>query len=251
MINAARNIMWKMHLGIEDTSDHWDLQTAVIAACLHDIGRFPQVTTTGTFSEVSQPYNHATQGVSILHYWTLTNPLFPLLQQSNIDIGVNSPHARDISQAILSHSAKEYRGNNPYVLLTRDADKLANLRHIFAISQIDNVDFSQPSQISEECLSEVLQGNMMANEAVKTSADKILRYFAWMFDINFAATRKLILEDKIPQAFYGYFKILGTDEADILAIMNILVENWNGKSKDRKFTVVEFLPEENDLFRDT
>jgi len=197
------------------------LQLAEIIALFHDIGRFEQFKTYGTFNDkVSE--NHATLGLKVLEE---TNVLSRLTK----------------TQRSIAHKAIEYHNvlklpdpadEKPdcllYSKLVRDADKLdvwlvvttyyaQRHKHRNPALELELPDTPGYSL----CFVEDILNNQVSNShALKTYNDLKLLQLGWIFDINFTRTFCYIQQRQIIE------KIITTlpDTEDIRKIQNHLNE---------------------------
>lgn len=158
------------------------LDLAMVAALLHDLGRFQQYVSFGTFDD-RNTLNHAALSVVIIDQIDL---LFCCEKQE-----------RDfLRQAILYHNAEFVPESlfGPlllFVYMLRDADKLDILNVVLSVSiEKKTVDYS------EEIFSLVSTFQKVPYLLVKTKIDMLLFRLSWVFDIAFSKTMQEVLERK-------------------------------------------------------
>lgn len=171
-----------------------DSDLAFLAALFHDVGRFSQLQSYGTFND-SRSEDHAALGLKVL-------------EESLVLEGLNEEDRRTICKAIQFHNKYEIPDGDPdFTLicrLLRDADKLDILGLITAHMQNRDetpnraLDFGleDSSGISRSVLSDISECRMARIGAMKNLNDMRLMYISWTFDINFPFTLSLILENR-------------------------------------------------------
>jgi hypothetical protein len=160
----------------------WNLVQGAVVCFLHDIGRFEQALQE-TFSD-SLSIDHATVGAD----W------FKKQKWSILDKYGLNPDI--IYEAIDRHSRAEYKGNNQYVKLARDADKIGLFRHASKVL----VNKSLPEgPASRKVLSVVKKDGLVKYGDVKTQIDHYLSLLAWPKDFYFKITHDLYQKTEAPE----------------------------------------------------
>ncbi len=127
------------------------------------------------------------------------------------------------------------------VNITRDADKLENMiysiyniEHILLLNNytLDKFNYS----ITKELLDSILMKELVDKKYVKTDIDKILILLSWIFDINFNATKKILIENNYLEKIKEILKDLLTAEQYnklewIFEIGELELNNNNNKKK--------------------
>lgn len=165
-----------------------DILLAEVLGLFHDIGRFSQYHTYGTFrDDLSE--NHAELGVKELAGAHVLN-------------NVVREERRIIKKAILYHNLYQLpEGEDPRCLffckLLRDADKLDIWRVIISYYHNEKDNHSRPalelglpdtSGYSESILNDLYSGKSTLSSAVKNLNDFKLLQIGWLYDINFHPT---------------------------------------------------------------
>jgi hypothetical protein len=165
-----------------------DIQLAKTIALVHDIGRFRQFLTYGTFDD-SLSVNHAELGIRVLDEINF----FQILG-GKIDLGL-------IKQSVLNH-------NIPLIIhtpdqrvmlfskLLRDADKV----DIWRLMTIKDVVFKilnhdQPDHytVPEGILNSFLKGVAVPSYLAEALNDYRLLRLSWIYDMNFPSTFRLLI----------------------------------------------------------
>jgi len=165
---------------VKSTSDiPWNLTQVVTTCFLHDLGRFEQMLY-GTYSDEESNFDHGHIGAEKFksQNWEELTRQF--------DLNLN-----DIYEAIHEHSRIKYDGDNVYVKLIRDADKLALFRTMPYWLTLNGDSFSK------EALKSFLGEGLVKNSEVTTSADRLLIMASWVKDLNFSTTRHFFDDEGI------------------------------------------------------
>lgn len=163
------------------------------AALLHDIGRFPQYARYGTFRDADS-VNHGELGARVIRTEGILGGLPPGEEEL-------------ILTAVKYHNAfKLPRLEGPGALhllkLVRDADKLDIWRVFVAYygegdeerASAAGLGLPDTEEYSEGTLSYIRRGETAPMGSLKTLNDFKLVQLSWVFDLNFRATRRLLLE---------------------------------------------------------
>ena len=163
-----------------------ELEKGLLAALLHDAGRFEQIRRYGTFND-SKSVDHAVLSHKVV-----------------VDEGWTEDE--DVLAAILYHNRRELPGGmtparEKLCHLVRDADKLDIFR-VLEDQLAQNPDLSQdafwglqPGEPSAEVVSAILERRPVDYGLIRTLADFVLIQVGWLRnDLHFAATRRLAAE---------------------------------------------------------
>lgn len=172
--------------------DDEDIEIAKLIGLLHDIGRFEQITTTGSWMD-SEKMNHAEYGVKILFENGMIRKFIKTDKYDNI-----------IYKAIINHNKLDIeKGLNEKELLhtkiIRDADKLDNFR-VKEMEELKNIFPFNPETIDYEEISEKVYNDFMNRKCIvkkdrKTQIDFWISYIAFIFDLNFNISLKYIYDN--------------------------------------------------------
>ena len=193
--NMARKIAENLNLEKED------IELAELIGLLHDIGRFEQVRIYNTFVD-RDSVNHGELGVKILFEDRLIDKFVEDRQYDDI-----------IKKSILNHnrSPKNIETSSERELLhskiIRDADKIDILYILtFGKKEIawEKADLSNDT-ISDEIYREFIEEKSIDYSKRQTSADILVSHFAYIYDINFKCSLKIIKENKYLEKIYNRF----------------------------------------------
>ncbi len=172
------------------------LLLAETAAILHDVGRFEQYHQFRTFRD-SISVDHAALGAEIIREIDLLSDLFP--------------HERDVvNHAVENHNAflipKDIQGDQLFFLkLLRDADKL-DIWRVFIEnyelpaekrSGVVELGFPDQSHCSSEVLENIARKKLVPLSAVRTLSDFKLLQLAWVYDLSFNESFRIVTERDI------------------------------------------------------
>jgi len=170
-----------------------DLRLAEVMALFHDIGRFEQVTRYRTFVD-RQSEDHAELGVKVL-------------QQENTLALLNEATRTLIFKTIAYHNRMGVpETESPVCIyfsnLLRDADKL-DIFNVFADyyyappetrNSAVELDLPDTADISEDILTGLQNRKMIKMQQLQSLNDFKLLQMAWIYDINFQPTFRIIQE---------------------------------------------------------
>jgi hypothetical protein len=171
-----------------------DLLLAEAIALFHDVGRFPQWDRYGTFIDRDSE-DHARLGLAEL-------TRFRVLDR------IAAEEAALVEEAVRHHNGKELPSDlapRPrfFARLLRDADKLDIWRLVIE-DRRRRGDRRRPRPHSRELLREIREGRIPDFDLVQGPGDMQLLRLAWVYDLNFAATCRQVLER-------GYLQVLFED----------------------------------------
>lgn len=167
---------------------------AAAIALLHDVGRFPQYRRWRTFRD-SESDNHARLAIDVIREEGLLERLQP--EQRLL-----------IEEAVRFHNLLElpwkFRSPSPlFIKLVRDADKL-DIWRVFVELQNQppgqrasaaTLGFAdRPDDVSETCLEALSNGSIVHLDDVRTLNDFTLLQISWVYDLNFATARRILLQ---------------------------------------------------------
>lgn len=165
--------------------------TALAAALLHDIGRFPQYKKYGTFSD-AQSENHGSLGVGVIKNLCILS-------------GLEKKEQQKIIRAVALHNAfclprNLNAGTRELVKLVRDADKLDIYRVMTELYKgivPGRTSFITHHLLDDGCVSPSLVQDIENRQLidvrnVETLNDMKLLQISWIFDLNFPASLNLV-----------------------------------------------------------
>ena len=161
-----------------------DLLLAETIALFHDLGRFPQWQRYGTFIDRDSE-DHALLGLTEL-------ARFKVLDRIPAD------EAEVVKEAIRHHNVKELPTQLPpralsFARLLRDADKLDIWRLVIR-ARARRGGGSTPKAYSPEIMVELQERRIPDFDLVHSPIDMQLLRLAWVYDLDFAATCREVLE---------------------------------------------------------
>lgn len=171
-----------------------ETRIALTVALLHDVGRFPQFKRWRTFRD-SESDNHARLAIDVIRAGKLL-------------AGINPAEQLLIEEAVRFHNLlelpKKYRSpGDLFIRLIRDADKL-DIWRVFVelLSQPPRERASaatlgfddDPERVSESCLKNLASASIIRLDTVATINDFKLLQISWVYDLNFATSRRILLE---------------------------------------------------------
>ena len=176
-----------------------DINLAIAIGYFHDIGRFEQVRIANTFSDRDSKINHGEQSVKVLFENNFIREFIEDAQYDDI-----------IKIAVLNHNKAHIDDNLSekallFSKIIRDADKL-DIYNTITLENYTNeaifwYDDFTCSEINEEMLNDFINNHFCYYSKVKNNADVCLCFFAYIFDLNFAISYKIISDKKYLERF--------------------------------------------------
>ncbi len=170
-----------------------DLLLAEAIALLHDVGRFPQYQRYKTFDD-SISVNHAALGVQVLR----ERKVLETLPEDERNLIV---HATTLHNVYFLPGKLDER-TMLFVKLIRDADKL-DIWRVFVDYFNQNNDaratavglgLPDVSSYSPAILACLARGELVNKSDIRTLNDFKLLQLSWLYDLNFAASLRMVLE---------------------------------------------------------
>ena len=170
-------------------------QTAVLCALYHDIGRFKQFSEFMTYLD-SKSINHAEAGAEILKDGDFLSSFST--KKKHIIIECTRTHNMQNIPCGINHDTAEF------LKLTRDADKI-DILEIFCSYHRDRnenpnmaleLDLPDSEGFSTEITDLIFQGKTVSNSLRKNYNDMKLIHLAWILDLNYRESFRIISERK-------------------------------------------------------
>lgn len=157
-------------------------------ACMfHDIARFKQWNEFHTYIDANS-FDHGDMGVVILKETGIINQLD--LTEFEKDI---------VLSAVKYHNKMKVPNFDDVKLMVvntvRDADKIVILNELIEnklTSEYDDI-----STINYDLVDEILKGNVIKNDLVKSDYDRTLRAVAWVNDLHYKESYQLLFKNEI------------------------------------------------------
>ena len=170
-----------------------DTLLACAVALLHDVGRFPQYRRWRTFRD-SDSDNHARLSLEVIRSEKLLQHL-------------SDQERLLIEEAVRFHNLLELPDQfaSPtelFIRLIRDADKLDIWRVFLEYYQLPEdkrasavgLGFPDLPEVTPACLAALANGQIVKLDQAKVLNDFKLLQISWVYDLNFATTKRLLLE---------------------------------------------------------
>ncbi len=179
-----------LNLGLKDKKLASDI------GLLHDIGRFHQLEKYNTFCD--KKIDHADYGAKILFEDNLI-----------LNYDINKCDYEIVKKAIRNHNKYQIEdGLNErelfFAKLVRDADKIDILNAFSSIRVLEICECDE--EISPSVREEFFNNITVRNVNVKNKNDKIISMLAFLFDINFEVSYRIIKEEDFINKFYDAIK---------------------------------------------
>lgn len=168
-----------------------EIELAKLIGLLHDIARFKQYTEYQTFKDAVS-FDHGDMGVNILEENNFIRKFIETEEYDNI-----------IKKAIKNHNKFEVEeGINEteekFCKIIRDADKLDIFYEAIEMFWINEKDKMENSEISEEVPKAFYKKKTINRKEMKSGdyIDKLIVIVAFIFDINYKTSLKIVEEEK-------------------------------------------------------
>lgn len=173
--------------------DPGERRLAEAVALLHDVGRFEQYRCYGTFKD-SESENHGTLGARVLTREGVLNGLAPEKRRMILG-GVALHNVFRIPDAIGGPTRR-------LLHLVRDADKLDIWRVFLEFYSLPpekqasavGLGFPDLPVCTPQVVETVMRGELVNLTSLRTLNDFKLLQLSWVFDLNFAVSRRLVVE---------------------------------------------------------
>ncbi|MEZ5335274.1 MAG: HD domain-containing protein [Methanolobus sp.] len=187
-------------IALAENLDDANIYLAKTIALFHDIGRFEQFRKYRTFRD-SDSENHALLGVKVLREENVLS-ILPGSEQKIILAAIANHNKRilpDIAdKEILFHSQ-----------IIRDADKLDIYKILTDYFEVRKkspnpaleLELPDTPGYSSDLVGELFENRVAVMKNIKTCNDMNLARLAWVFDMNFAETLRLVREQKYIDKF--------------------------------------------------
>lgn len=177
-----------------------DIELAELIGLLHDIGRFEQIKQYHTFVD-KDSINHGEYGVQILFEKGLIREFIKTDEFDEI-----------IKLAILNHNrAKIEKGLTKreylHAQIIRDADK-TDIFYVLTVE--DKKAIWESSDLSNDVITDEIYREFMEDKVInyqnrQTSVDILVSHFAFVYDLNFEQTLKILKENNYLEKIYNRF----------------------------------------------
>ncbi len=167
------------------------MRLAKAAALLHDIGRFSQFETYGTFYDHASK-NHGALGVGVIREHRLLSS-WPMVEKKQI--------VRSIALHNSYHLPLKMDKDTLFLTrLLRDADKL-DIFHVVTQNYLGadpgengylTLNLPDDGLISKRLFERILNGELIDNQQIQSVNDLKLLQISWVFDLNFKATMERV-----------------------------------------------------------
>lgn len=186
-----------------------DIQLAELIGLLHDIGRFEQIKNYHTFSD-KDSINHGEYGAKVLFEDKKIRDFIDTSKYDEIIKTAILNHNKDVKDLQFFNEKEELHSK-----IIRDADKIDILYILtFEDKQVawekENL-FEE--EITDEIYREFIEDKEINYKEIKTSADKLVSHFAFIFDLNYNYSLKIIRSNNYLDKIYKRFKF-NNEETD-------------------------------------
>lgn len=173
--------------------DDVETQIALTVALLHDVGRFPQYRRWRTFRD-SDSDNHARLSLEVIHHEGVLEHL-SVEERLLIEEAIRFHNLLSLPEQICSPTDR-------YIRLIRDADKLDIWRVFLEFYRLPKeqrasavgLGFPDLPEVTPACRDALADGRIVRLDQARVLNDFKLLQISWVYDLNFATTRRLLME---------------------------------------------------------
>jgi hypothetical protein len=173
--------------------DEVETLIARTVALLHDVGRFPQYRRWRTFRD-SESDNHARLSLEVIHSEKVLDRLSDG-ERLLIEEAVRFHNLLALPEQVASPTDR-------FIRLIRDADKLDIWRvflEYYTLPEAERASavglgFPDLPEVTPACLDALAGGMIVRLDQARVLNDFKLLQISWVYDLNFATTRRLLLE---------------------------------------------------------
>ena len=207
-----------------------------LSALLHDIGRAYEV---GETKEKVKPHGYYGADVILKQIETETNPFILIPVKYHGDLLAEENARKDLeNMENLSNEDKEIIIK--LLRLVMDSDKLANLALFKTVDEwhFNFLNLEEEAIISDECFNSFCNRELVKTKDRKTVLDKILLIICWAYDLEYQASKTLLLKEKHLE--------------DYLKMLNKYIEKfkYNTSKEDLETTYMQFERIKSQLLQD-
>lgn len=178
-------------------------ELSILIALFHDIGRFEQFSTYGTFNDRDSE-DHARLGVRVL-------------RDQNVLSSLSDREIHLVLNAILMHNKKDLysESDDPEGILLskliRDADKLDILKVLTGnylkpeklVNPALSLDLPEKKDFSKYAVKYFFKNKPLNNKKIENQQDFKLLLISWIYDLNFYQTLKIIMKEKYIESLFS------------------------------------------------
>ncbi len=180
-----------------------EIKLAELIGIFHDLGRFEQVRIANTFNDKESGINHGEYSIKVLFEDNLIrNFIKEDIYDDIIKISILNHNKSKIDEGL---TEKELL----FSKIVRDADKLDIINNIVITEKFKTVfwfdDFNIP-KISEYAMKTIENRTLLNYKYVKNNADQIVVFYAYIFDLYFDISLKIIEEEKSLEKYTSIIK---------------------------------------------
>ena len=195
-----------------------EIKLATLIGLLHDIGRFEQYTKWKTFSDRIST-NHGVLGSKILEE---NNFIRTFVTENKYD--------EIIKKAIINHNKYQIDENLNetellYSKIIRDADKIDILYEVADGILMKNVD-SRDLCISENYFRQFQSKKTIKITDEQNDLDKLILKIAFIFDLNFECSKKIIKEEKYIERILNRFEFKNEKTINQIREIKTIIKNF-------------------------
>ena len=195
-----------------------EIKLATLIGLLHDIGRFEQYTKWKTFSDRIS-INHGVLGSKIL-------------EENNFirTFVTENKYHEIIKKAIINHNKYQIDENLNetellYSKIIRDADKIDILYEVADGILMKDVD------LRDLCISENYFRQFLSEKTIKITdeqndLDKLILKIAFIFDLNFECSKKIIKEEKYIERILNRFEFKNEKAINQIREIKTIIKNF-------------------------
>lgn len=217
------------------------MDIALTAVLLHDIGRFKEIEL--WYDGAKGWLDHGRIGYEILKDMTEYQDFRILLTVKHHGHMIEEFYSDIDYQRIGDEKLK--KEIEEIIFLVRDADKMANLflfvnapsveeSMLYKLDIVNMPKEQKTAPISENIFDDFMSGKVLLNDDIYSASDNILRYIAWLYDINFKSSMEFYIGHKLIDKYISYLRYYSQDENKLIAIEKKIKDYINRRYEQLK-----------------
>ena len=215
VVSVAKEVAESLNL------DEENVKLAELIALLHDIGRFEQVKRYHTFMD-KDSINHAEFGVNLLKEGLIREFINDDKYDKIILNSVLNHNRNKIDEDLDEHTKLHCR-------IVRDADKV-DIYNVLLSGDVKSIyngcENMSYQLISDRVYNDFLKGKTINYLNIKTHADVVVSHIAYIYDINFEYSIKIIKENDYINKLINKIDFKNTDTIDKIEKIRFIANEY-------------------------
>jgi len=186
-----------------------EINLAKLIGLLHDIGRFEQYTRYKTYND-HQSIDHGDFGVQILKENDYIRKYIETDQYDDVILKAIKNHNKYSIEENINEKEKLY------CKIIRDSDKLDIIYQATNQMWQDNIKDIEKQVVSSKVLEQFLEKQVVNKKYIDYDIDRVVVIFAFIYDLNFEVSYKIIKENKFIDKIIARFNFQKEETKEIM-----------------------------------